>query len=144
MASPSAINGRPPIRSERLPAIGAMNIGIAVQGRVRRPASSGEYPCTVWRNWESRKIEPNMPKNMNSEAAFEAANVRFRKKRTGSIGAGVRRSQSTKAAVSAMPKPSAVRTSGDVQPCPFPRTTPQTIPNSPALTSARPWRSREE
>ena len=40
--SPSAISGRPPIRSESAPAIGATNIGIAVHGSVRIPASSGE------------------------------------------------------------------------------------------------------
>ena len=40
-ASPVAISGRPPMRSESAPAIGAMKIGIAVHGRMRRPASSG-------------------------------------------------------------------------------------------------------
>ena len=32
----------PPIRSESAPAIGAMIIGIAVQGRIRTPEASGE------------------------------------------------------------------------------------------------------
>ena len=41
-ASPTPISGRPPIRSESAPAIGAMKIGIAVHGSIRRPASSGE------------------------------------------------------------------------------------------------------
>ena len=41
-ASPAAISGRPPIRSESAPAIGATNIGIAVHGSIRSPASSGE------------------------------------------------------------------------------------------------------
>ena len=41
-ASPPAISGRPPIRSDSAPAIGATTIGIAVHGRTRRPASSGE------------------------------------------------------------------------------------------------------
>src|SRR4051794_20580465 len=41
-ASPVAISGRPPMRSDRAPAAGAMKIGIAVQGRMRRPALSGE------------------------------------------------------------------------------------------------------
>ena len=35
-------NGLPPIRSDSAPAIGEMNIGIAVHGRIRKPASSGE------------------------------------------------------------------------------------------------------
>ena len=41
-ASPSAISGREPMRSESSPAIGATNIGIAVHGSVRSPDSSGE------------------------------------------------------------------------------------------------------
>jgi hypothetical protein len=41
-ASPAAISGRDPIRSDSRPASGAISIGIAVHGSVRRPASSGE------------------------------------------------------------------------------------------------------
>ena len=41
-ASPPARNGRPPIRSDSAPAIGATTIGIAVHGSTRRPDSSGE------------------------------------------------------------------------------------------------------
>ena len=41
-ASPDAISGRLPMRSDRIPATGATKIGIAVQGKVRMPASSGE------------------------------------------------------------------------------------------------------
>ena len=40
-AIPVASSARPPIRSERMPAIGATSIGIAVQGSVRSPACSG-------------------------------------------------------------------------------------------------------
>ena len=39
--SPKAMIGRPPIRSDSAPAAGAMNSGIAVQARVRMPASVG-------------------------------------------------------------------------------------------------------
>jgi hypothetical protein len=48
-ARPAAMIGRPPILSESRPAIGAMKIGIAVQGRIRSPDCSGEEPCTVWK-----------------------------------------------------------------------------------------------
>ena len=41
-ASPATISGREPIRSLRIPAIGATNIGMIVHGSVRRPASNGE------------------------------------------------------------------------------------------------------
>lgn len=64
-ASPAATTGRLPIRSERIPAIGATIIGMPVQGSMRSPASVGEYPETPWKNWLSRKIEPNMPRNMS-------------------------------------------------------------------------------
>src|SRR5438105_844739 len=69
-ARPAARTGRRRMRSETTPAFGATKIGIAVQGRIRRPACSGEKPCTVWKYCASRKTEPNMPKNMNSEATF--------------------------------------------------------------------------
>ena len=36
------MSGLPPMRSERAPAIGAMKIGITVQGRIRRPDWSAE------------------------------------------------------------------------------------------------------
>ena len=41
-ARPVAISGRLPMRSENMPASGAMNIGISVQGSVRTPASKAE------------------------------------------------------------------------------------------------------
>jgi hypothetical protein len=46
-ASPVAISGREPTRSDSSPAIGAISIGIAVHGSVRIPASSGESPCVI-------------------------------------------------------------------------------------------------
>ena len=84
------------MRSESRPAIGATKIGIAVHGSVRRPASSGDIPCVTWKNWASRKIEPKTPKYIANETPLEAAKARERKKRIGSIGAGVRSSQATK------------------------------------------------
>jgi hypothetical protein len=41
-ASPVASSGRPPMRSDSEPAMGATRIGMAVQGSVRSPACSGE------------------------------------------------------------------------------------------------------
>jgi hypothetical protein len=87
-------------------------------------------------------MEPNIPKNMKREAAFAAANARSRKKRIGSIGARARSSQRTNAVVSRVPSASEVRISPLAQPSALPRTTPQTIPKSPVLASARPGRSR--
>ena len=140
-ASPAAMIGRPPILSERRPAIGAMKIGIAVQGRIRSPDCSGEAPCTVWKYWASRKIEPNIPTNMNSEATLAAVKVRLRKKRIGSIGAAARSSQRTNSATRAAPARRAETTSTDVQPASLPRTRPHTIASRPAAERARPGRS---
>src|SRR5947207_444318 len=131
----------PPIRSDNAPAIGATKIGIAVQGRIRSPACSGEKPWTVWKNWISKKIDPNIPKNMNSDETLVSVNVRFRKKRIGSIGASARSSQSTNSATTTAPTTSEPTISGEPQPTEFPRTSPQTIPNSPALASTSPGRS---
>ena len=91
------------ILSESAPAIGAMNIGASVHGRMRRPEPNGEYPCTVWKNCASRKIEPNIPKYMNRDARFARAKVALRKKRIGSIGCSARSSQATNAATKAKP-----------------------------------------
>ena len=135
------MNGLPPMRSERAPAIGATNIGIAVQGSTRNPASSGVYPCAVWKNCVSRKIDPNIPKYMKRDDAFAAENARLRKNRMGSIGSVARRSQATKAASSIAPRTRAVTICGLDQPSEFPLTRPQTIPSRPALPSASPGRS---
>src|SRR6266550_2989347 len=62
----------------------------------------------------SRKIEPNIPKNMNSEETFVSAKVRFRKKRIGSIGAGARSSQSTNSTSTIAPATSEPK-SGEVE-----------------------------
>jgi hypothetical protein len=43
--SPIPINRAPPILSDSAPAIGATNIGMIVQGRMRRPEPSGECPA---------------------------------------------------------------------------------------------------
>ena len=141
-ASPTVITRwPPPSRSRNAPAIGAMKIGIAVHGRMRRPDCSGDIPCTVWKNCASRKIEPNIPKNIRSEATFAAVNVRLRKKRSGSIGAGARSSQSTNNASTIAPPASAPTISGLAQPTWLPRTRPQTIPSRPALARPSPGRS---
>ena len=107
-----------------MPAIGATNIGMIVHGSVRRPASSGDSPCVTWKNWASRKIEPKTPKYIANETPLEALKARERKKRIGSIGAGERSSQATKAARSAAPAISAPSTVVEVQPSSAPRTMP--------------------
>ena len=77
-ARPGTRMGRDPIRPASSPAIGATNAGIAVHGRTRSPASNGFRPWTTWKNCESRKIEPNIPKYISSDTALAAANARLR------------------------------------------------------------------
>ena len=79
-----------------------------------------------------------MPKYIASETPLVAANARLRKKRIGSIGAGARSSQTTKAATRAAPPVSAPRTVALVQPSALARTRPYTTPNRPAPASASP------
>ena len=130
------------MRSLMMPAMGATRIGIAVQGSVRSPASSGEYPWTIWKNWASRKIAPNMPKLISSEVALAAEKARLRKKRMGTIGSVVRSSHQTKAPRRTMPAAMGPATPRLVQPCSLPRTRPQTMPSRPTLARPRPGRSR--
>ena len=78
---------------------------------------------------------------MARQASAPAVNTRLRKKRIGSIGAGVRISQHTNNASSATPPPSASDTSALVHPAAPARITAQTTPDNPALPSATPARS---
>ena len=75
---------------------------------------------------------------MKKIAALPAENARERKKRIGSIGSRARSSQATNAATSSAPPTSEPSTSTLPQPAWFPRTSPQTIPSAPPVTSARP------
>ena len=72
-ASPAATTGRPPIRSERIAGDRRDEHRHAGPGqhpqRPPRWASSRATPCM---NWLSRKIEPNMPRNISRLAALIA------------------------------------------------------------------------
>src|SRR5947209_18254161 len=88
-----------------------------------------------------KKIEPNIPKNMNRLETFARANVRLRKKRIGSIGCSARCSQATKDTSSATPTTNEATIRGEVQPSSSARTSPHTIPSRPRLPRATPTRS---
>ena len=79
---------------------------------------------------------------MKKIAALPAEKARERKNRIGSIGSRARSSQATNAATSSTPAASEPSTSRLSHPAWFPRTRPQTSPNAPAVTSARPGKSR--
>ena len=84
-----------------------------------------------------------MPKLMNTEVRLAAEKARRRKKLIGTMGSRVRSSQATKATTSVAPTIMGGSTPRLVQPWALPRTRPQTMPNRPALTRARPGRSSE-
>ena len=91
------MNRRLPKRSEKMPASGATTIVAPVQTSSFSPAWKGVLPSTFCMYCERKKIEPNMPKYMVSEATLVTAKERLAKKDIGSIGSAVRSSTTTKA-----------------------------------------------
>ena len=79
-----------------------------------------------------------MPVTVTSMLAFMLAKPRLRYSDSGSIGVAARASQATNAASSSPPPIRLPRTWGLVQPCPLPRTRPNTTPNSPPVISTTP------
>ncbi len=93
-------------------------------------------------NWAMKKTPQKSAATAKKIAALPAENVRERKNRIGSIGSGARSCQATKAATMTAPPASVATTSTLPHPAMFPRTRPQTRPRAPAVTKARPGRSR--
>src|SRR5262249_25456898 len=138
-----------PARTRRLPcggasfpAIGMTTSPGALQASSRVPACDGVRCCAVWKNWDIRNGAPNSPANRQKLTPFAAANLGWRNIASDSIGFGDRRSHSRNPAVKAAPPASAPITSPLAQPPASARVRPQRIPNSPALASASPARSR--
>ncbi len=102
------------------------------------PDSSGESPSAVWKNCERKKIEPKTPKNIENDTTFVAANVRLRKKRSGSIGCGARPSQKRKKPSRTRPPAIPPSTTGLVQPSASARTIPYVRPSRPVPASTSP------
>ena len=90
------MNGRLPSRSENIPANGATSIVAPVHTSIFSPACSGVLPSTSCRYWARKKIDPNIPKYIVSDATFVTANARLVKNTIGSIGSRARRSHRTK------------------------------------------------
>ncbi|GAA3222882.1 hypothetical protein GCM10020256_30600 [Streptomyces thermocoprophilus] len=74
--------------------------------------------------WLSRKMDPNMPRNISMLAALMPEKARERKSRIGSMGFAARVPCRTNAVSSAVPAKRPVRTSVLVQPSAGPRTSP--------------------
>jgi hypothetical protein len=85
-----------------------------------------------------KKTEPSADPQSRKIAALPEANGRERNSCIGSIGVGVRSSQTMNAATAAMPAPSATTVWSVPQPIELPRTSAHTIPSAPTVTSARP------
>ena len=114
-ARPAAISGRLPMRSERIPATGATKIGIAVQGKVRMPASAANSPAQPGRTGRAgRSLQRR--RRTSQRHAVRGRKPRLRKKRVGSIGVLVRDSHRTKPARSTAPAASEPTTVVLVQP----------------------------
>ena len=140
-ANPVTTSGLPPQRSASMPTTGASSMGAAVQGSTRMPAAKGERPCTVWRNWVRKKMEPNMPKLNSMAVTLTAVKPRWRKRRMSNMGWDDRSSQATKPRRAIEPSTKELSTEVLVQPWLFPLTRPNTTPKRPALTRPTPARS---
>src|SRR4029450_9416550 len=147
------MKGRLPSRSARPPAIGAASMRVPVQGRVRIPAWSGEWPSEVCRNCAIRNSEPMTAAYWQNVTAFAVENPRERKRPSGTIGWRARRSQATNAPTSAAPPASVPSTSGVPQPTglaraapPPPGERPQHLGGAPAdgVGAHQPPRQAEE
>jgi hypothetical protein len=62
-----------------MPASGETTIEAPVHASSLTPAWSGEFPSTFCMYWLRKKIEPNMPKYIDSETAFVTAKLRLAK-----------------------------------------------------------------
>ena len=119
--------GRPPIRSESSPAIGAIRIGIAVQGRIRRPGLERRgalHGLEVLGEQEDRAEHPEEHEQRGDVgrgegAVAEEAHRQHRRCRRAAPRGRTARGRPRRRA-------SAETTSTDVQPASLPRTRPQT------------------
>ncbi|CAB5031902.1 unannotated protein [freshwater metagenome] len=91
---------------------------------------------------ERKKIEPKMPKNITNEAALVAENARLRKKRSGSIGSGVRLSCSRKNAIITRPNAIEISTVELLHPSALERTMPKVSGKRPTTARISPRGSR--
>ena len=87
-------------------------------------------------------MTPNMPMLVSSMVALAAVNPPLRNSDSGSIGVAARASQATNAASRSPPPTRLPRTWALVQPWPLPRTSPNTMPNKPAVARITPAGSR--
>ncbi len=138
---PATISTRVPTRGAMNPARGATTIGAIVHGVVCTAASSGEAPCTTWRNWIRMNTAPNIPNEKPKPTTFAMLNPRSRKRRSGSSGAAARASQTRNATTRAAPATRAPTTSNESQPASLPRTMPKTRPSTPSPASSTPGMS---
>src|SRR5260370_37829938 len=69
---PAASTGRRPALSEIRPAAGAISSGVAVDGRMRSPVDSGEYPSTSWQYCAMRNTAALSEAIISSAVAFAA------------------------------------------------------------------------
>src|SRR5438876_1989849 len=95
----------PPMRSERRPANGAVNMDVSDIGARVRPATSAEKPRTDWREMVMGRNALSMPKLI--AAAIQLATVKLRSANSdsGASGSAWKRSQMTNRTISTTPAP---------------------------------------
>src|ERR1700733_6220508 len=86
-------------------------------------------------------MEPNIPKNISSEAVLVIVKPRLRNRCSGSIGSGARASQATNAATSSAPMTMGGSTVALVHPWSLPQAPPRPLPSRPRRARGRPGRS---
>src|SRR5262249_20435581 len=141
-ATPMATIRRPPMRSESRPAMGAVTAGAGGQGGARAAGSRGGGAVTDGGDWGNREMSAEMPMLVNSMVVLVAENPRLRNSDGGIIGWAARDSQAPNAAIRSPPATRLPSTWGLVQPWLLPRTSPNTMPNNPAVARMTPAGSR--
>ena len=126
------------MRSDNLPADGAMSSNVAVHGSSRKPAPMGSLSKATWSIWAMKNTDPYSAADNNAAATTPARNWRDRKCSVCSIGEGACDCQTTKPAIMPAAATSAVVTSVLVQPTSLPRVRPQTATNAAPATRTVP------
>ena len=106
-------------------------------GRSDAPASSAEYPRSVWRCTTNRKVVAPSAAYTANVTAFAPENWRERNIDSGTIGDAFRRSTTRKVARATIPRPSAA-TGRDPHPRSGPSMSANTMPPSPSAISTAP------
>ena len=88
----------------------------SVIGSSAKPASSGVYPATCWRNTTRKNVDTPRPPYIASVVALPTAKLRTANSCSGIIGSGTRASHNRKVISRPIPAISGTNTRGSPQP----------------------------